>query len=390
MDLKVLSWNVGKGVISKLQNIDFQLFLSEYDIICLSECWLQEESKVDRPGYCVKCFPRTGDIKGGGILIGIKLEFIANCTIIEQFQDCFVCLKIGQTVRNYILIICYFPPISSIYYNKYNIDIFYSFEQLVCKYQNPDNIVIATGDFNSRTSTLNDFIKHDKLCKKSQEIIQNLIEYVPDIGDILEIRRNLDNTVNQFGRNLISCCKTTGLRIINGRVESDREGQFTFNSSKGCIYVLIEHCYFDSICNFQTGIFNEFSDHAPLSFDLQYKPHLRSEQVEENSPVVKSFKSIKWDEAKSDQIRLELSKVNTCMLGVCESHIRDQESIDQCVERFSEIVTNITSPFCVKNIKSVKARHRKHGNQPDKPWFDDLCKQKYRNYKKAMHDFKPK
>ena len=43
----------------------------------------------------------------------------------------------------------------------------------------------------------------------------------------------MDGYVNSFGRKLLSLCKTTGLRILNGRHEGDKVGNFTFFGANG-------------------------------------------------------------------------------------------------------------------------------------------------------------
>ena len=46
-------------------------------------------------------------------------------------------------------------------------------------------------------------------------------------------RNNMDTVVNQFGRKLITLCKTTGFRILNGRHNKDLNGSFTFFGPNG-------------------------------------------------------------------------------------------------------------------------------------------------------------
>ena len=50
---------------------------------------------------------------------------------------------------------------------------------------------------------------------------------------VCSVRRNADREVNAHGLKMLTLCKSTGLRIVNGRTDGDREGAFTFVSSTG-------------------------------------------------------------------------------------------------------------------------------------------------------------
>ena len=94
-------------------------------------------------------------------------------------------------------------------------------------------------------------------------------EYVPDtpLG-----RASLDKNVNSHGHKFLDLCKATGLRIANGRLGTDSEGSHTFCKMHGSSvidYLLLKECEFSRIHNFSVENFNEWSDHAPLTFVLQ-------------------------------------------------------------------------------------------------------------------------
>lgn len=71
-------------------------------------------------------------------------------------------------------------------------------------------------------------------------------------------------TINNYGRKLLELCKSSGLRIVNGRHPGDVPGDYTFFCSRGnsvINYLLTDSSLFFSIGQFCTGIFNIFSDH---------------------------------------------------------------------------------------------------------------------------------
>jgi hypothetical protein len=80
---------------------------------------------------------------------------------------------------------------------------------------------------------------------------------------------------NSFGRRILELCKSTGLRICNGRFGVD-SSKFTFQNKNGCSvidYLLISsHCVYSLIKKKLTvKEFNTYSCHAPLAVELYMK-----------------------------------------------------------------------------------------------------------------------
>ena len=77
------------------------------------------------------------------------------------------------------------------------------------------------GDFNSRVRKYS-----DSICHYGNNIITN---------DQSEFslrptqRNSFDNELNNHGKRLLSICKSTDLRILNGRVSGDSLGRATFH-----------------------------------------------------------------------------------------------------------------------------------------------------------------
>ena len=119
------------------------------------------------------------------------------------------------------------PPEGSQYYNVFNLE-----KDGISLLENclVDNVlldndvyIIVNGDLNSRTSNV------------SQTI---MVE--PDHTDLLSrqddpIKRNSqDETINSFGKSLLTMCTSLDLCIINGTCNRDRLGRFTYISDNGC------------------------------------------------------------------------------------------------------------------------------------------------------------
>ena len=125
---------------------------------------------------------------------------------------------------------CYIPPVNSTYYNNHDIDLFVCLEDLICQYREDEHNIMVIGDFNSRTGNNDDFIHNDRLNDESTDLLSNIFHYIPDTA--VRKRRNIDSSLNQFGRQLLTLCKTTSLRIVNGRHDGDPDGNITFYNSR--------------------------------------------------------------------------------------------------------------------------------------------------------------
>ena len=76
---------------------------------------------------------------------------------------------------------------------------------------------------------------------------------------------------NSFGRRILELCKSTGLKICNGRFGVD-SSKFTFQNKNGCSvidYLLISSdCVYCLIKKLTVKEINTYSCHAPLAVEL--------------------------------------------------------------------------------------------------------------------------
>ncbi|VDI57810.1 Hypothetical predicted protein [Mytilus galloprovincialis] len=138
---------------------------------------------------------------------------------------------------------------------------------------------------NSRVGELNDVLCDDNLDKYVESV-----EFVENPYNI-QSRRSLDS----FGRKLIQLCYTTGLTVANGRLGDDSDGKFTFCTSRGrCVNdcLLVSPIDYKLISYFNVLQFNEFSDHSPLFFQLNFSNNRPQNKYH------KLHKYIKWDSNK--------------------------------------------------------------------------------------------
>ena len=89
-----------------------------------------------------------------------------------------------------------------------------------------------------------------------------------NIPDSPSVRASFDSTYNSHGTHLIDLCKSTGLRIVNGRLY---KGEYTYISENGASaidYLWSKSENFRFITDFCISDFNVWIDHSALSFSL--------------------------------------------------------------------------------------------------------------------------
>lgn len=121
--LKVIFWNINGGFLRKFQEKSLKSFLLTYDIILLTERWLQNEAELSVSGYVVRLLPRKKArcTQGGGIAVLIKEEICHFVSICEVCEDTVLWLKISSVNNEDTYICCfYIPPSCSSYYHLYD------------------------------------------------------------------------------------------------------------------------------------------------------------------------------------------------------------------------------------------------------------------------------
>ncbi|CAC5358656.1 unnamed protein product [Mytilus coruscus] len=212
------------------------------------------------------------------------------------------------------------------------------------KIENPSNIVVTDayrldlkekgtvfvcGDLNSRIGETNDFLYNDDLDKyiESVEQVQN---------PIISNRSSMDKFVNSFGRKLLQMCYDTGLTAANGRLGNDKHGNFTFRTANGRSvndYLLVSPCDYELISNFEVLQLNEFSDHSPLYFELDFTNNRPSQNI----PKFHTY--IKWDNNKNiDYIQLLHNQQDRLLSLV--NDISTLDDVNDSVRKITQILYN--------------------------------------------------
>lgn len=250
-NISLSTWNIHglshNTLGDKIMNKDFLNNISKIDFIFLIETW--SNADIDLP--CFKAFvsnttiPRTDKACriSGGITLLYKAEYEKHISIAKKSENLLWC-KISKDLlsTNTDLFICgvYIPPEKSVYFDN---EIFEQLENDIISFSSKGKTMIL-GDFNARTSKLDDFVSKDG---------NNFIIDASENCMLPKNRENFDNNINNHGKQLINTCKNTDMRIINGRTKGDSLGRPTFHGKNGTSvidYIICDQDTFQRVNNF--------------------------------------------------------------------------------------------------------------------------------------------
>ena len=151
------------------------------------------------------------------------------------------------------------------------------------------------GDFNSRTCDSNDYVLNDN----GVEYMPLPSDYCPDFEEIPRVSK-YNGVCNSNGVKLLEWCRETGVRIVNGRVGSDKNvGQFTCVNFQGrslVDYILASKPMFNLFDTFIVDAPSVYSDHGIISLTLS----LDFERFTIESNEVPQFKFVWQSDKESD------------------------------------------------------------------------------------------
>ena len=227
-----MSLNV-KGQLARTQGADVILQAAgSSDIMVFTETWLGEGwSAPAIEGFMVFNLARPqryqagSAARRGGIACYVRDNLGTFVTLVESYcTHSYAVMRVNKAAgfeKDLYLIVTYIAPSSSTISSAIR-SIWVEIEECV-KRVSETGFVLMVGDQNARTGSRPDFPASDLLGAGD-----GLIP-VP----VCSVRRNADREVNAHGLKMLTLCKNTGLRIVNGRTDGDRERAFTFVSSTG-------------------------------------------------------------------------------------------------------------------------------------------------------------
>ena len=350
-----------------------------------TQCDASQQPNLD--GYCkpvANVRPKTpgAPYHSGGILIYVKTHIRKGITYmpVTNSEYCWLKLK-GSYFKIPHDIYVVIEYVSNGSFASKNDDIFSLIENDAAKYSSDGSQIIACGDFNAHTNCDPDFQAAD-----TSERLDDILNLPLNIPSNIPIRRNnLDSRKSDDrGRNLLQLCKTTGLRILNGRFFGDTLGNFTCYSHSGdpstIDYMLATTPVYNRVQYFHVNDLSVHSIHCSLSMSLSMGtvPNYDiSSSIHTN--YAKKYYWAPGDELKF-QKALSTSQVQNDILHLMESKPIQTENIGHYVDKlssnFTEIIDKAANAANIKLKTFNRSSNKKNFSKKrkTKPWFDEKCK----------------
>ena len=206
---------------------EFNAMINKYDIICVQESKLDDVDSVEIQGYEVFMHnrKRISRHRSGGIALIVKTELLPYIKVINSKSQLIVWFGISKliTLNNEDMYcgIVYIPPIRSKYAHE---DPYLEIQHEIERVCTNSKTLLLCGDFNSRTSNLEDFVHADSFINEmygNYELTRDDFEILNSFerNNIALIRVNADTIVNAYGYKMIEFCKNNDVFILKEDLE---------------------------------------------------------------------------------------------------------------------------------------------------------------------------
>lgn len=374
--LKIGYWNI-KGLKCndqglKTEDDDVLNIILNHDIMCLTEvhCGDSDIPKID--GY--DCFKMCRGLNKrinryfGGIAIYYRSCIRKGIKFLRTDTD-FVWLKLCKHFfglkKDIYLCLIYIPPESSPYYKTRGLDSLALIEEEIVKVNNEGSVILM-GDLNARTSNVLDYIKDD-----NDFGIEDMSWYTVDNISIDRVSEDNISPCTR-GKKLLDLCKSTRLRILNGRILGDSFGSYTcfqHNGSSVVDYLITNEDNIHNIAYFQVCDFvGTASDHCCLSTGLR----LNNVLVRSNVKTTGSLCPPKyvWNRNCIEDYQSAFTLDNIKNLIVEANNMNcnfTRESVNNMVDKFSDIYVRAAD----LSLKKVIPKNCKAIRKKNKKWFSE-------------------
>ncbi len=303
----------------------------------------------------------------GGLGVCIKNSIKAGVKLLPATNSEILWLKLCKQFFNFdkdlYIAIVYISPLGSSFSGKRD-NIFEILENDVSVYSKLGNCLIS-GDFNARTAGDADFCNDDDV-----KHINLPSDYVCD--NALK-RNNMDpHSVDEHGKELLSLCKTSGLRILNGRTVGDTLGYCTCFSPNGLPsvidYMLASTALLSNIEYFHVNAPSDLSIHCMLSTAITatYSKHKQPDY-----PLRPLPNKLIWDHTSTFKFQQSMTTLE--MQSKCQAFLdrSNNLTVDQSVDEINEIIKHATRLANI-NEKCSRPSKRKR-TRKKKTWFNADC-----------------
>ena len=319
--------------------------LAKFNILCLQEAYIFK-NEVIRSINNFSTTPHCRNISANNRYFGGMIIYVRN-SIKNGIKIGKKCDKDTLEVilkkqffglpQDRIILYTYASPINSCYTKSRSVHIL---DKLETDYLSADKKYIVMGDLNGRTRMEEDFVRDD--LDKHSPI--NEAYYQKDTP-LHRLRSNRDpHPVDEQGRKIIDLCKTSALRILNGRTYGDIQGNFTrypsiLHENPSTIdYALCSNDLISDIHSFTVLTFTSLSDHCCLALNIKVKtaPIMRTlPETKNDSDIFSPSLKHKYSYDKQKKNLYEQNLSNNKNIDLLYSTLNNgdisAEVIDRCV-----------------------------------------------------------
>ena len=390
--LTVGCWNI-EGIYEKINSVKvcklnqpvFLETLHNHDILCLLETHIShDEPIVHIDGYTITPHCRKISANNryfGGMLIFIKNSIEKGVKIGKNFDEDVLEVTLKNDFfglnKDYKFLFTYASPINSPYTKSRPENLLGKIET---KYICSEDSVSIMGDLNGKTGVCEDFIRDST----DEHSPINMTMYNKNPTNAFPLsRQNVDtNIIDEQGRLILDLCKSSDLRILNGRITGDQRGNFTRYpsnlSDKPSVidYALCSESMIGQVKSFTVLPFSGISDHCCISLNIEvnvYNPTAIPKPIENiqlnNQKFAYKFfdnQAHIFEYAVRNDGRLENLK---SLLAQTNFGIDD---INRGVSNVNEILLNAAKK--AKFAKRVKSNKKMNNVRPSKGWYTNECK----------------
>ncbi len=382
LEIKILAWNI-HGLSDKLGYPEICSKLRKYDVILLSETWLSDmssEKEYKLSGYEPKSIPRAGGKSSGGLILYVKNNVKKYVSFVKNVCDHFMIIRVDGVPQPRYIIFSYILPYDTTYKCSSCDNNFY--EQLYDLYITYSTLgtVYVCGDLNSRTADLSDCPENYDTTILDKFGIEDCLGNTLDADNCLSQRISCDTICNTQGKLLLDFCKSTGMRIVNGRFPSKSSGNFTYyrlmkkgtdKIAKSSIdYLLVPCTRIHEITNFEVDEKIPESDHCSISYTFTVQICQSNTGTKDELADLQTYSKFKWDDLKSERfVECLFDEEGRKYLDHFADCIRELKPCDVVSDAFGLFIEQAANR-CLTKIKCKKKKSR----MPVNDWYDDECK----------------
>eukprot|EP00794_Sanderia_malayensis_P016224 gene16224-17860_t len=384
-----ISQSAGQIKVSKLDDEEFINTVKHLDIFALAECHVGPDKNLlinNFESFSTSRERSSNNRYYGGLTLFVRKFVRPGVKILNLNSSEIIWLKLEKSFfyleEDIFIALLYAPPHNSPFLQKINLDIssfFQKLEEDISSYKLQGKVLLL-GDFNAYTSTLEDYIDHDSIGNN------HFIHLPTDYTEDFPMRRvNLDiRAPNENGKLLLQLCKSSSLRIANGRIAGDELGCFTrypLHDNRDVDpsvidYSLISENLLPEVQRFTVNKLTSLSDHCCISTRITTNcfislPAKNETDNVDMSPIPARFL---WNPDSADNFTAALTEpaiLDRLVSFQNSVFSNDQNGTDEAVNQLTNIILDVATTSISKSTKRFKGKRIK--KNPQKKWFTKDC-----------------